>query len=227
MLPDLLGQRPEDEQTGTLTASSRQITSQSLAGQGTAATTHAAATRLSTARQGMTASLRGIERDAVPVIRIRRNGRAWKEDCPAARARNETLRATRHDGRAFWKRWTGYHARSRIEADPLMVCKQTTAGQWMRCLKAFGGCIMARDPDRQTAGIQTAVASTADRLGEPPSQHPPITCVAADTPQIEPGQGTGPPLPESLFGSCPIHGATLCTGRRRLTRTHGVFLLAI
>jgi hypothetical protein len=44
-----------------------------------------------------------------------------KEDCPAAIARNETLRATRHYGRAFWKRWTGYHVRSRIEANPLMV----------------------------------------------------------------------------------------------------------
>ena len=36
--------------------------------------------------------------------------------CHAAIARNETLRATRYCGRAFWKRWTGYHDRSRIEA---------------------------------------------------------------------------------------------------------------
>jgi hypothetical protein len=36
---------------------------------------------------------------------------------PKARARNETLRATRHCGKAFWKRWTGYHAGSRIEAN--------------------------------------------------------------------------------------------------------------
>jgi len=72
-------------------------------------------------------------------------GRLWKEDGPAARARNEPLRATRHDGRAFWKRWTGYHARSRIEAK-------------MRCLKAFGERIMARDPDRQTAEIHIRIA---------------------------------------------------------------------
>ena len=45
-------------------------------------------------------------------------------------ARNEALRASRHYGRAFWKHRTGYHARSRIEANPLMVCKQTIA----RCL---------------------------------------------------------------------------------------------
>ena len=56
-----------------------------------------------------------------------------------------TLRATRHYGRAFWKRWTGYHVRSRIEAK-------------MRCLKAFGDRIAARDPDRQTAEIQIRIA---------------------------------------------------------------------
>ena len=70
------------------------------------------------------------------IIPIRKNGRPWKEDCPAAIARNETLRATRDYGRAFWKRWTGYHVRSRIEAK-------------MRCLKAFGERIAARDPDRR------------------------------------------------------------------------------
>ncbi|PYF09245.1 hypothetical protein C8J30_110119 [Rhodobacter viridis] len=57
-----------------------------------------------------------IDRLAIPIIPIRKNGRAWKEDCPAAfdivlgpmadtvSPRNETLRATRHYGRAFWKR---------------------------------------------------------------------------------------------------------------------------
>lgn len=84
-------------------------------------------------------------RDAVPIIPIRKNGRSWKEDCPAAIARNETLRATRYFGRAFWKRWTGYHARSRIEAK-------------MRCLKSFGERIAARDPDRQTAEIHIRIA---------------------------------------------------------------------
>jgi hypothetical protein len=53
---------------------------------------------------------------------------------------------------------TGYHARSRIEANPLMVCGQTIAGQWMRCLKAFGERIAARHPDSQTAEIQIRVA---------------------------------------------------------------------
>jgi hypothetical protein len=70
---------------------------------------------------------------------------AMEEDCPAARARNDTLRATRYYGRAFWKRWTGYHVRSRIEAK-------------MRCLKSFGERIAARDPDRQTAEIHIRIA---------------------------------------------------------------------
>ncbi|SDY95966.1 transposase, partial [Citreimonas salinaria] len=82
---------------------------------------------------------------AIIPIPIRRNGRLWKEDCPAARARNDTLRATRYYGRAFWKGWTGYHARSRIEAK-------------MRFLKSFGDRIMARDPDRQTAETHIRIA---------------------------------------------------------------------
>lgn len=79
-----------------------------------------------------------IDRQATAIIPIRQNRHTWKEDRPAAIARNETLRATRHYGRAFWKRWTGYHVRGRIEVK-------------MRCLKAFGERIAARDPDRQTA----------------------------------------------------------------------------
>lgn len=56
-----------------------------------------------------------INRQATAIIPISKNGRPWKEDCPAAIARSETLRTTRHYGRAFWKRWAGYHVRSRIE----------------------------------------------------------------------------------------------------------------
>lgn len=89
--------------------------------------------------------LRLIERDALPIIPIRKNGRLWKDNCPAAHARNDTLRATRHYVRAFWKRWTGYHTRNRIEAR-------------MRCLKSFGERIMARDPDRQAAEIHIPIA---------------------------------------------------------------------
>jgi hypothetical protein len=86
-----------------------------------------------------------IDRGADAVIPIRRNGRAWKEDCPAATARNEILRATRRFGRTLWKTWFGYHVRSRVEAR-------------MNCLKLFGERIMPRDPDRQTAEIQIRIA---------------------------------------------------------------------
>lgn len=46
---------------------------------------------------------------------------------------------------AFWKRWTGYQARSRVEAK-------------MRCLKAFGERVAARDPNRPTAEIHIRIA---------------------------------------------------------------------
>jgi hypothetical protein len=55
------------------------------------------------------------------------------------------LRANRQHSRAFWKRWTGYHVGSRIEAK-------------MRCLKAFGARICAKDPNCQTAEVQIRVA---------------------------------------------------------------------
>ena len=115
VLLELLNQIPEGEDIGTVTADGAYDT-----------------------RRCHTAI---IDRQATTIILIRKNGRPWKADCPAAIARNETLRATRHYGRAFWKRWTGYHVRSRIEAK-------------MRCLKAFGERIAARDSDRQTAEIQ-------------------------------------------------------------------------
>lgn len=85
-----------------------------------------------------------IAHDGMAIVPIRKNGRAWKEDCPAAKGRDEILRATRHYGRAFWKRWTGYHAGSSVEAK-------------MRCQKAFGERIAARDPDCQTAEIHIRV----------------------------------------------------------------------
>lgn len=117
--PVLLGQIAEDEEIGTVTADGAYDTRRC----------HKAT----------------IERDVGPIIPIRKNGRLWGDDCPASRARNETLRATRYCGRAFRKRWTGYHARSRIEAK-------------MCCLKSFGQRIMARDPDRQTAEIHIRIA---------------------------------------------------------------------
>ncbi len=119
VLSDLLNQIPEDEDIGVVTEDGEYDTR----------CCHSAI----------------IARGCTAIIPIRKNGRASKEDCPAAKARNETLRATRRYGRSFWKRWTGYHARYRAEAR-------------MRCLKAFGERIAARDPDRQIAEINIRVA---------------------------------------------------------------------
>lgn len=68
-----------------------------------------------------------------------------REDCQAAIDRNKALPATRLYGGAFWKRWTGYRARSLFKAK-------------MWCLTAFGERIAARDPHRQTAGIHICIA---------------------------------------------------------------------
>ncbi|WP_413874768.1 IS5 family transposase [Albidovulum sp.] len=119
VLPDLLDQVPPDEQIASVT------------GDGAFDT-----------RRCHTAIL---DRGAVAVIPIRKNGRLWREDCPAAAARNDILRTTRRFGRAIWKCWSGYHVRSRIEAR-------------MRCLKSFGERIASRDPDRQTAEIHIRIA---------------------------------------------------------------------
>ena len=82
-MPELLNQIPEDEDIGTLTADGAYDT-----------------------RRCHTAI---IDRQATAIIPIRKHGRPWKADCPAAIARNETLRTTQHYGRAFWKRCTRYH----------------------------------------------------------------------------------------------------------------------
>lgn len=78
ILPERLNQIPEGEEIGTVTADGAYDTRRC----------HAAI----------------VDRQATPIIPIRKNGRPWTEDCPAAITRNETLRAPRHYGRAFWKR---------------------------------------------------------------------------------------------------------------------------
>ena len=58
---------------------------------------------------------------------------------------SEILRATQRLGRAIWKRWSGYHRRSLVEAK-------------MRCVKLLGERVMARDFDRQVAELQVRAA---------------------------------------------------------------------
>ena len=78
VLPDLLDQIPPNETIGTVT------------GDGAF-----------DMRRCHTAIL---ERGGTAIIPIRKNGRRWREDCPAAKARNEIRRATQRLGRTIWKR---------------------------------------------------------------------------------------------------------------------------
>ena len=76
------------------------------------------------------------ERGADAVIPPRKNAKPWKADTAGAVARNEALRASKYLGRALWRRWSGYHRRSRVETK-------------MHCVKLLGQRLMARDFDRQ------------------------------------------------------------------------------
>ncbi len=54
-------------------------------------------------------------RGATAIIPPRKNARPRKPDTPGPIARNEALRASRCFGRTIWRRWGGYHRRSRAE----------------------------------------------------------------------------------------------------------------
>ena len=144
VIPDLLDQIPEDQEIGTLTDDdafdTRRCHSAIRARGGT----------------GDRAFLRtGGTHAPAP---IRRNGHLCKEDCPAVLAivlgpmadtaspRSDIPRATRHLGCTIWKRWSGHHVRSRVEAR-------------MRNPNSLGERIASRDLDRQTAEIQIHLAS--------------------------------------------------------------------
>jgi hypothetical protein len=86
-----------------------------------------------------------VERGAAAIIPPRRNAKPWKAGSAGAAARNEALRASRYLGRALWRRWSGYHRRSRAETK-------------MHCVKLLGQRLMARDFDRQVAEFQVRVA---------------------------------------------------------------------
>jgi hypothetical protein len=96
------------------------------------------------------------ERGADAVVPPRRNAQPWKETTVGAAARNETLRASRRLGRAIWRRWSGYHRRSRAETK-------------MHCVKPLGQRLMARAFDRQVAQlhIRVAVLNRFTALGIP------------------------------------------------------------
>jgi hypothetical protein len=85
------------------------------------------------------------ERGAHAVIPPRKNAKPWKTETAGAVARNEALRASKRLGRALWRRWSGYHRRSRAETK-------------MHCVKLLGQRLMARDFDRQVAEFHVRVA---------------------------------------------------------------------
>ena len=134
ILPELLDQIPGDQPLGMVTADGAYDTR----------ACHAAI----------------AERGAAAVIPPRRNGKPWKEHTAGAAVRNDALCSCRRLGRAIWKRWTGYHRRSLVEAK-------------MRCFKLLGERVMARDFDRQVAELQikAAILNRFTALGTPLTQH--------------------------------------------------------
>lgn len=85
-------------------------------------------------------------RNAHAVIPPRKNAKPWKPTSAGAIARNDAISTSRYLGRTIWKRWSGYHRRSRVESK-------------MHCVKRLGQSLMARDFDRQVAEIQIRVAA--------------------------------------------------------------------
>ena len=84
-------------------------------------------------------------RGAAAIIPPRKNAKPWKPDTAGAIARNEILRTSKRVGRTIWRRWSGYHRRSRAETK-------------MHCVKLLGQRLSARDFDRQVAEFQVRVA---------------------------------------------------------------------
>lgn len=82
------------------------------------------------------------ERGAHAFIPPRKNGKLWKPSSAGAIARNEAVNASRYLGRVLWRRWSGYHRRSRVETK-------------MHCVKLMGQSLMARG---QVAEIQIRIA---------------------------------------------------------------------
>ncbi|WP_256447782.1 IS5 family transposase [Paracoccus marinaquae] len=119
MLPELLDQVPPDQEIGSVTADGACDTRKC----------HDAI----------------ADRGAAAVRSPRKNDRTWKPDTAGAIARNEALRASKYLGRTIWRKWSGYHRRSRAETR-------------MHCMKLLGQRLMARDPDRQVAELQVRVA---------------------------------------------------------------------
>ncbi len=100
MLPELLNQIPPDQDLGSVTADGA----------------------YDTRRCHDVIAARG----AHAVIPPRKNAKPWKPTSAGAIARNEAVNASRYLGRALWRRWSGYHRRSRVETK--MVLSRLRSG---------------------------------------------------------------------------------------------------
>ena len=101
MLPELLDQIPPDQEIASVTADGAFDTRKchdAIAARGAAAFGH---------------SLEPVA--FMPSLPPRKNAKPWKPDTPGVIARNEALRASKRFGRTIWRRWSGYHRRSRVE----------------------------------------------------------------------------------------------------------------
>ena len=86
-----------------------------------------------------------VARGAVVIIPPRKNAQLWKPTTAVAIARNEAVRACKYLGLALWRKLTGYHRWRRAQTN-------------MNCVKMLGQGLMARDFDRQVAGLQVRIA---------------------------------------------------------------------
>jgi len=109
------------------------------------------------------------ERGAAAVIPPRKTAKPLKTATAGAVARNKALRASKYPGCALWRRWSGYHRRSRVETK-------------LHCGKLPGQRLMARDFGRQVAEfrIRVALLNGFAALGIP---------VATVVEQVCPGEG--------------------------------------
>lgn len=97
------------------------------------------------------------DRGAHAVIPPHKNAKPWKTVTAGATTRNEALRASKYLGRVLWRRWSGYHRRSRVETK-------------MHCVKLLGQRLMARRFDRRKVAelqVRIAVLNGYTALGIP------------------------------------------------------------
>jgi len=106
VLPDLLSQIPEDQEIGSVTADGAYDTRKC----------HDAI----------------ADRGAHAIIPPRRNAKPWRAITAGAMARDETLRAAKYLDRALWRRWSGYHCRSRVETRMRETARPAAHGTGLR-----------------------------------------------------------------------------------------------